>query len=544
MTCIYNSVRSIKLHRHKFYPDTLELELVNISGNLDQAENNVAFRMQGEMQRLAAESNVPGVFTPNNNNTDAIRQIRSELKNLLQPSLRDPVTGRRAELDSLFLREGTMVVVKMGYTNKPKEMETVFTGQIAEIVRGDIIHLVAQNYANELTVPVNKKESKSPLEAVASVMEDEAPVHFGVLRANLPEYQFERDARAAKFRGLDENSPVIRTRRLDNCFLTSSGHNWKWRIPNKVGLEVLDEIVRHFPGMVFGVRPYENNATLFMGYPSQPYRITDEGLNSELRRIPRARRWERGLYTLPDTRDIDDRRVAAATAAVLMATFAGRAGGPQTQEFQDWKDGIGNQVYPEAPLELSLARYRYYNDSFFEFGINTRDKTDRRNLLDKLVSLVGPDAAREVIRFFFNDMHRLSTNTVVRWDPIMIYRDDGESGWVLLGNVAREFGRLGETVELGAEALGAIVDTILSDKAIDIFKLGPGLDGNKILAMPDGFNRVRGLLAPFDDVSKEDIAKDVLRRDDGASSVDGFAIEEWADTADRYLQKLWLSEAS
>lgn len=540
----YNSVSSIKVHRHKFYPDTLELELINVTGNLDQNETALESKIEGDLHRLSTEHDVPGL---RNQGTvpDTIKQLQSEVQELVSPKLKDPVTGKKAGLNDIFLREGTMLVLKMGYTNKPSEMETVFTGQIAEIMRGDILRMVAQSYGSELTVPVNKKDAKSPLEAIASVMEDEAPVHFGTIKAQLPEFQAEQDARRAIYSGIDRDNIVLRTRRLDNVFLPGEGHNYKWHIPNKIGLEVVNEITRHFPGLISGVRPYDHNATLFMGYPSKPYRYTDDGLFEQLRQTSKvtngAGRFPAGFYTYSDRRNQD----AIAFAIELMLAFSGRAQRTSSsdrtyasQHFIDWVAGQGaggikdvTFTYPEEPLELTVARLRYYTDSFFERGITIDDPTDRTDLLDNLERKIGRDTVEEVVRLFFNDIHWLTTNDFLHYRPVMLAKQDGATAWTGLGNAFREFGRFGQTVEEGVVQGARVVESLLDSSAAS--RTNTALDGNKLVAIPDFMQRLRRLLKPINELSNEDISRDILEKNGAFRSADNINIPNWSNSADR-----------
>lgn len=63
-------------------------------------------------------------------------------------------TDLEQDLSSIFLQTGTQILVKMGYSNNPARMPTVFYGPITSIRPGDKVEIVCQSWGSQLTRPV------------------------------------------------------------------------------------------------------------------------------------------------------------------------------------------------------------------------------------------------------------------------------------------------------------------------------------------------------------------------------------------------------
>lgn len=146
----FNAVIEANVTRHKWEPDVAEISLVNIMGTLDD---------EG--------------FRSTTNRKDDVENPESRN----QP--RDLFTGKlRADLRKKFpIQEGTRIVLKMGYGSTEDYLETVFTGKIVEINKGDVITLLAQGFGAELTAPI--QESNFSLNGFWSLGWDKL---FGIAR--------------------------------------------------------------------------------------------------------------------------------------------------------------------------------------------------------------------------------------------------------------------------------------------------------------------------------------------------------------------------
>jgi len=58
--------------------------------------------------------------------------------------------GRSQPLANIALKPGTKIVLKVGYNNDPRKLETLFAGQVTEVMTGDTMTIVAQGWESEL----------------------------------------------------------------------------------------------------------------------------------------------------------------------------------------------------------------------------------------------------------------------------------------------------------------------------------------------------------------------------------------------------------
>lgn len=63
-------------------------------------------------------------------------------------------SSEEQNINSLFLREGMTIMVRMGYSNDPNLLERTFMGKIVSVTAGDVIQIIAQSFGAELTAPV------------------------------------------------------------------------------------------------------------------------------------------------------------------------------------------------------------------------------------------------------------------------------------------------------------------------------------------------------------------------------------------------------
>lgn len=230
--------------------------------------------------------------------------------------------------------QGRPVQIRMGYDSNPKNLPVVFTGKITEIVPGDILTIVCQDWKAELISRQVSFYNDDPENYGARDLAIQAityadPQGFGtvfsqrqydyILR-NLRNIDAEsalqnslRNRRGITLEGVgnrslgDDITNFIRTSvglsslakrnlgvdtRLKNIWYPDMGENnnlfgWRsifgwhpqwssdsWIVPIKPCWEVLKEASRYAWNCIVQVVPYDGQGTLFMGNPDQPYYYT------------------------------------------------------------------------------------------------------------------------------------------------------------------------------------------------------------------------------------------------------------------------------
>lgn len=339
----YMSVSEMHIRRGKFMPAVADITLINVSGNLDEsmASSIATKRYKYEGGDWVDQIIGPAAGIVSGDLGEAFSDSPKMTKDMLSKSKTtpkgdtEPYTDEDKLLDHFFLGPGTMIAVKMGYSSKQDELETVFTGQIVEIERGDMIHIVAQDYSIELTVPIDKDLAKGSIwnwvpladkllgtgagdapSVIKSVLDSSPADHYGKFDW-MAVFSIYAGKSHDRFGGLSDvwgrrRSPADestkgdtykswlsdlaglyekmtdylggRNRKMENIFYTEQPWLYqllagpRWVIPHKSGLEVLHELTRHNPGWVAATRPYDlNGATLYFGKTSGFYYHTAWG---------------------------------------------------------------------------------------------------------------------------------------------------------------------------------------------------------------------------------------------------------------------------
>jgi hypothetical protein len=219
-------------------------------------------------------------------------------------------------LRRMKLKYGTGIMIKMGYSSNPAELDTVFTGQIVELGQGSIIEIIAQSYKTEMFQEVSLYEGNANARVVMHKLLTKMPLpHFGrifdtrgLTRDGLQEVAGGVAAENAESEGFgisgqrgvlsrvfgsryttstrniffesnfDIRSSIGEVVRdigeyiggvLPVPYLTTPDHYWYF---DRMTLwDAFDEISRHYPGHVCDVRPSDTEATLFFGPPEQHY---------------------------------------------------------------------------------------------------------------------------------------------------------------------------------------------------------------------------------------------------------------------------------
>lgn len=123
--------------------DTLVLRLSNLYSKLTTPYADYLFKDQGAEE----DSNSPYSF---------IDTIRDRNRNIQSGTYtgNDPAMGI-VELESIRLKPGVRVHLRMGYSANPNSLQTVFNGTITEVRAGDIVEVIAQSDAIELSPYLN-----------------------------------------------------------------------------------------------------------------------------------------------------------------------------------------------------------------------------------------------------------------------------------------------------------------------------------------------------------------------------------------------------
>jgi len=155
----YSAVKDIRVVRSRKIPaDLCVISLININGELD----TLAYTKDEDKSPI----NAVRKFDP--------ATMDTELENPFQ---------------KLMLVEGAKIQVRLGYSNNPEDLETVFNGQVVEVgvsdISPDIITVVCQGYAVELTEEHKSGGAYPDTQTLLSAMICSPEVtHFGRWRLN------------------------------------------------------------------------------------------------------------------------------------------------------------------------------------------------------------------------------------------------------------------------------------------------------------------------------------------------------------------------
>jgi len=220
-------------------------------------------------------------------------------------------------------RTGTLVQLRMGYSSNPEELPITFTGKIVEVQTGQVITLTCQGHRAELLNEIEyARSSKNFHQILDECFRKINPPHLG-RSLKLGEYSQEFASTTLGEKSVMDIpwwSSFLKTEvnsYTRNVYIQSSAPkeygfweelakgnvanagsdlgegfsrvwgirhaiglvNWftpdsqwdNWIIPLQPFYNAIQEMARHQPGTVAYVVPFEQDATLFFGLPSQPY---------------------------------------------------------------------------------------------------------------------------------------------------------------------------------------------------------------------------------------------------------------------------------
>ncbi len=289
----YSAIKDIRVVRSRKIPaDLCVISITNIHGELD----TLAYGGNDE----SSSARVVEKFDPFTVNTDQ----------------ENPFT-------KLVVLEGSKIQVRLGYSNDPNRLETVFTGQVVEVgvspISPDIMQLVCQSYGTELVARTKTGGGYgSTGELLSSMICSEECFHFGhyertsVYDPAEVRSGTEGDSRAG-FLGFNQAADAVKESLLrkknfrnkpqdDNVFAPEFGDYETWGhslldAAGVVGLggngplaalglvaddriyhpwrttiwDIFKEMELRHPGYVAMPVPYGNRYTLFFGHPSHKY---------------------------------------------------------------------------------------------------------------------------------------------------------------------------------------------------------------------------------------------------------------------------------
>lgn len=213
--------------------------------------------------------------------------------------------------NTLKIKIGRPVQIRMGYGGNPETLDVVFNGRITEIVPGDVITLIAQGwkaecFSNETSLLLNqflRNDQSSVRDLVTSVIRSSemnglgsvftpqekdllnnsndlatdnklshsqltnvTPIGFNEFF--FPQYSLGLDTRIANVW-----CPDIKATRLltPANLLQPQNIGREWIIPMQPVWDTLQEGTRHCFGYICDVVPYETRGTIFFGRPDQLY---------------------------------------------------------------------------------------------------------------------------------------------------------------------------------------------------------------------------------------------------------------------------------
>jgi hypothetical protein len=132
----YNAVINWNLMEYTTRPATLVVTVSNLFNHLDAVI--LSEGIDAEDRKDLALAAIQGGILPS-------QQVSSNRVDVeLSPD------GRPSPIRNIMLKTGTKVVLKAGYDNDPKYLETVFSGQVTEVHPGDVMTIICQDWVTEL----------------------------------------------------------------------------------------------------------------------------------------------------------------------------------------------------------------------------------------------------------------------------------------------------------------------------------------------------------------------------------------------------------
>jgi len=124
--------------------------------------DTLILRLSNMYNKLTTQADLYNSYNPNLDTTDgsqnptvnAADNLSNQLNNIYRHMLGDPPLYLQ-ELEHIRLRPGIRLHLRMGYGSNPNSLNTVFNGVITEVQQGDIMTVIAQSDAVELSSYIN-----------------------------------------------------------------------------------------------------------------------------------------------------------------------------------------------------------------------------------------------------------------------------------------------------------------------------------------------------------------------------------------------------
>jgi len=277
----YNAVKSIKITRsRKSASTTAMLQISNLSNVLspeaDPVGEKIGFDLRGEL-------------SPDTGFT----------------SLLD--TTMEQYVSDFILKPGTEIVIKLGYSNNPNDLTTVFVGKVVSVNIGESIEVVAQDYGAILGEKLGEHEPikfsmwedyKSHGDVIGYVLRN-INIHsklgaFSIFDDVNREFADSHFSRRVISRFLENRAlPIslnINDALTDNVYLDMGGkiyaavtqnETFSWIIEDQSAFEVIKEILLWHPDYIVKVLPYNDNLygetrqTIYVGPKDGYYKSSD-----------------------------------------------------------------------------------------------------------------------------------------------------------------------------------------------------------------------------------------------------------------------------
>ena len=343
----YNAILDWNVIEQVNRGSTLVVTVSNIFNHLDAIVINDTIDMSG--QAKLAIAGVQGGGQAISHNKGAGREM-SEVG----------TDGRTNPLGNIALKPGTKIVLKVGYNNDPRKLETLFAGQVTEVMAGDTMTIIAQGWESELTATwsadvespfaglawrkwISDKEEElgtsSTTQAMTAILHHYNCKHLGhwqigqanpfdVYTWSFIENTVQKEAKAV-------DGVVAGDRSMTNVRPTAMPFYSVWglnaeiediELKGRTLWDIANELRLRHPNNILMVRPYGNgDGTVYFGPPWGTYTSTDfvdgEGLFD--RHAFEEYRW-RAFQTIID----QDKKM-------LMNRVSHKPGSPQLEGLED-----------------------------------------------------------------------------------------------------------------------------------------------------------------------------------------------------------------
>ena len=284
-------------------------------------EDNRALHLFDDVYSYAAVEAIDVIKSRKSASATAVVRVSNITETLTDPILagsyaqserNERDTSSEKTVNSLLLRVGTHVVIKMGYSNNPDDLPIVFQGAITELTPGDVVEFVAQSWGAELNEEIFEPlhfrwkllTDNSFGHVVASILKQVGELnHYGLKTPFNYEDKSQPDRLTPVERilkGLVENTVLdpLKTYfydpRFENIYLkfgdtyytNRQGHQseatFSWWVYNQTAWDAIQEVLLWHPNFIVCSRPYnEHNmkkqrSTLYIGPRDGYYKWTDD----------------------------------------------------------------------------------------------------------------------------------------------------------------------------------------------------------------------------------------------------------------------------